>query len=61
MRAFVLGASLLLSGCHSGTLGAAGISASVSLVGIANQDMLDFLKVNRTPTAVTMPASGATP
>jgi hypothetical protein len=54
-------AILILGGCHSGSVGAAGISGGVSLLGIINQDWLaeqaGFLKIN--PPAAT-PASGAT-
>ena len=61
-RALLL-AALFLTGCHSGPVGAAGISASVSLVGILNQewlnDKLPFLKLGA-PKTVTTDASATT-
>jgi hypothetical protein len=56
-------AILILGGCHSGSVGVAGISGGVSLLGIINQDWLTEqgaaigLKIN--PPAAT-PASGST-
>jgi hypothetical protein len=52
----------LLTGCHSGALGAAGISASVSVLSIVNQDWLQahapaVLKVSHYTKAT--PESGA--
>ncbi len=64
MRAIAaLAATLILGGCHSGPMGAAAISGSVSIIGIINQDWLAEqgaavgLKINQTPAPQTTSAS----
>lgn len=58
-----LAAVLILGGCHSGSMGAAAISGSVSILGIINQDWLAEqgaavgLKINPTPAAQTVSGS----
>ncbi len=58
-------AAFTLTGCHSGALGAAGISGGVSILGIINQDWLAEqgaavgLRIN--PLPVASPQSGSTP
>jgi hypothetical protein len=59
-----LAVTLILGGCHSGPVGAAGMSLTGTVLGIINQDWLAEqgaavgIKIN--PAPVATPASGMT-